>query len=49
MRSASSFECYGTCELSEETLLAYIEVHGCAPGIDERLGVTITKPCPYCS
>jgi len=43
------FECFGTCELSEETLGAHIEVHGCVHGIAEKLGVTITKPCPNCS
>jgi hypothetical protein len=43
------FECFGTCELTNETLLAHIEVHGCVQGIGEKLGVTITKPCPSCS
>jgi hypothetical protein len=43
------FECFGMCELTNETLLAHIEVHGCVQGIGEKLGVTITKPCPSCS
>ena len=43
------FECFGECEeLTEETLAAHVERHGCAPGIGEKLGVTLRHACPSC-
>lgn len=45
------FECFGDCDLSEETLAAAHAlnvVHGCATSVEEELGVSLTHRCRQC-